>query len=440
MFRIRLFFYLIIIIYSLNSVYSQSQFKFDDEEKRAVTLKFRSVNNLIILSATLNGELVNFLVDTGVNKTKIFGEIRDSTALEDAEYLLLRSLGSVEPVKAYKTTNNVIDFGPISGENQEVYFIVDPRFDLAKKIGVNVQGIIGYEFFKNFIVRLNYHRKSLRVYQNEKFNRKLRRFDEVDFRFIRKKPHLKFPVELKEGKKEELVFLIDTGSSDAFWIFENDEISAPENSFVDYIGYGLELAVIGKRSKSKSAQLGSYTLDEPRVAYLDSESAEQFTADRFKNGIVGSEILRRFVWFFDYGKQKTYLKPSRYYNDNSNYDRSGLILMYVGEEINTVKTPVLVKINEDNNYGTSQSERFEIRLERSQILQVVQIRKNSPASEVDIRKGDRILKLNGKSVDRLDLQDINDLLSGEEGKQIKIQLKRDKVILKRSLYLKSQLN
>jgi len=40
--------------------FTQNQFKFKEEGDRAVNLRFRSVNNLIILSALLNGELVNF--------------------------------------------------------------------------------------------------------------------------------------------------------------------------------------------------------------------------------------------------------------------------------------------------------------------------------------------------------------------------------------------
>jgi hypothetical protein len=281
----------------------------------------------------------------------------------------------------------------------------------------------------------------LRIYQTEKFSRKLRRFDEVEFRFIRKKPHLKLPIVFNDESQEDLVFLLDTGSSDAFWLFENDKISAPENSFEDFIGYGLELAIKGKRSKSKSAKIGRYQLDQPRVAYIDAVSAELFTADRFKNGIIGSEILRRFVWFFDYNNQKMYLRPSRFFNDNSNYDRSGLILMYSGEEINTVRTPVTVKINEDTNYGISNAENeFEIRVEVSKILQVQNIRPNSPALEADIRIGDRILKLNGKSVDSMELEEINDLLSSEDGKRIKIQLKRGEIKLTKIIYLSSQLN
>lgn len=433
--------FLFLILFNFSSVYSQNEFKFHNEDRRAVTLKFKSVNNLIILSALLNGEFINFLVDTGVNKTKVFAQVKDSTNLENVEYISLRSLGSSESVKGYKTSDNTIDFGPVYGENKEVYYITDPRYDLAGKLGVNVQGIIGYELFKDFIFRLNYNRKSLRLYQHEKFNRKLRRFDKLNFRFIRNKPHLKIPVKFYSGMSKELVFLLDTGSSDAFWIFEDEEIKAPENSFQDFVGYGLELVISGKRSKLKEIEIGDYTLEDQRVAYIDSSSAALFTADQFKDGIIGSEILKRFVLFFDYKNQNIYLKSSRAFGENSNYDRSGLILLFVGEEVNTIRTPILVKVDEETNYGSSdQSGKFQIRLQISKILEVLKIRPNSPAAKADIQIGDRILKLNGKNVSRMDLQEINSLLSSEEGKRIKIKLKRGNVTLEREIYLSSQLN
>ncbi|WP_245686402.1 pepsin/retropepsin-like aspartic protease family protein [Psychroflexus sediminis] len=439
--RSKTFIYLILIIWNFDLAYSQSQFEFDDQDKRAVTLKFDSVNNLIILSTLLNGEFINFLVDTGVNKTKVFAQPKDSSLLENAEYISMRSLGSSEPVKGYKTQNNTIDFGPITGKNQEVYYITDPRFDLAGKLGVNVQGIIGYELFKGFIVRLNYNNESLRLYQRHKFNRKLRRFDNINFRLIRKKPHIKTAVEFLNGSEKDLVFLLDTGSSDSFWLFEDKDVPVPEKAFTDFVGYGLELAIEGKRTKFKSAKIGDYKLPAPRVAYIDSISAQLFTADRFKDGIIGSEILRRFVWFFDYESRNLYLRSNRNFNDNTNYDRSGLILMYVGDEITKTRIPVMVRVDDETNYNSSNAEnKFEIRLQISKILQVSQIRPNSPAAGIDIKIGDRILKLNGKTVNNMSLEDINTLLSSEEGKRIKIQIKRGDNILKRELFLSSQLN
>lgn len=429
--------------FSYQSVFSQAYFKFKNEDKRAVNLKFTSINNLVILTGKLNGELVNFLLDTGVNKTKIFARALDSTFLQQSEFVYIRSLGSEEPVKAYKTSNNVLDFGEIVGKNQEVYYITDPRFDLARKLGVNVQGILGYEFLSHFIFRLNYGRNRLRVYQHDKFNRKLWWFDEIRFRLFQNKPHLQLPVQFLNGSKQNLVFLIDTGSSDAFWIFEKEGISAPENAFLDYVGYGLENAVEGKRSKTKAVQLGNYIIEQPKTAFIDASTAELFTADTFKDGILGGEVLKRFVSFLDYKNRKIYIKSNSSFKDNFNYDRSGLYLAYTGEEINTIKTPVMVSVDDQDRGGYSADgveAKFEIRFEIFKILEITDIRPQSPAAKVDIQVGDRLLKINGSSTNKMSLDNIQTILSSEEGKLIKVNLKRGNRLIKRRFRLRSRLS
>ena len=432
----------LVVIFSCEISFSQGEFNFKDTSKRAVNLKVNSINNLIVLTAKLNGEVINFLLDTGVNKTKVFAKALDSVFLEQTEFIFIRSLGSEKPVKAYISYNNTIDFGDIIGQNQEIYYITDPRFDLARKLGINVQGIIGYDFLSQFIFRLNYDTRKLRVYQHDKFNRKLWWFDEIRFRLFQNKPHIQLPVQFMDDSKQNLVFLIDTGSNDAFWIFENESISAPENAFLDYVGYGLENAVIGKRSKAKSVQFGEYVLEQPKTAFVDTASANFFTADSFKNGILGGEVLKRFVTFLDYKNRKVYIKSNSGFKDNFNYDRSGLYLAYAGEEINKIKTPVMVSVGDNNQGGYSADmvkTKFEIRFEVFKILEITNIRPQSPASEVDIQIGDRLLKINGRSINKLSLDKIKSTLSSDEGNQIKLRLKRGSQEIKRSFRLRSQL-
>ncbi|MFN2262021.1 MAG: aspartyl protease family protein, partial [Psychroflexus sp.] len=190
-------FILVLSVFLVNTsiLNAQSVFEFKNENKRALNLSFESVNNLIILKAKLNGQNLNLLLDSGVNKTKIFAEQADSTNLENITYVNVKSYGSEIPVKAYKTEQNQIDFGEIVGNNQEVYYIIDERMNLSEKLGVDVQGIIGYEFLKSFVFRINYLKNSIRVYQHEKFNRRLRSFEKLNFRFYKNKPHFKMPTQ-----------------------------------------------------------------------------------------------------------------------------------------------------------------------------------------------------------------------------------------------------
>ena len=422
---------------------AQSDFKFKNENKRALNLSFESVNNLIILKAKLNGQDLNLLLDSGVNKTKIFAEQIDSIKLENFTYVNVKSYGSEIPVKAYKTEGNKIDFGEIVGHDQDVYFIVDERMNLSEKIGVDIQGIIGYEFLKSFVFRINYLKNSIRVYQHEKFNRKLRSFEKINFRFYRNKPHFKMPARHLNGSKDTLVMLFDLGASDSFWVFEDEMRQAPKASFADIVGYGLEAPIYGKRSKLQFAKMSSIEFEYPRASYVGESAKLKVTSDDFKHGLVGGEILRRFKLFINYKTASVYLKPNQNFDDTFNYDRSGLILTYSGKQIKTYREQIRVisdpdEVNTGYNLKDKDQPKFKIRYEVTDILTVENIRPNSPAADLDIKIGDQLLSINGRSVGKMDSKEINKKLSQKSGTKLKLKFLRKGKTLEREIILENQ--
>ncbi|WP_127845136.1 aspartyl protease family protein [Psychroflexus aestuariivivens] len=437
-------FSLIVSLFTTNSsiLSAQETFKFKNEKKRALNLRFQSINNLIILKAKLNGQELNFLLDSGVSKTVVFAKEIDSALLKDFSYVNVKSYGSKIPVKAYRSEGNKVDFGKIVGHDQDIYFIVDERMNLSQKIGINIQGIIGYEFLKSFVFRINYLKNSIRVYQHEKFNRNLRSFKKLDFRFYKNKPHFKMPVQYLDGQKDTLVMLMDLGASDSFWVFEDEKRKAPKASFTDIVGYGLESPIYGKRSKLQSAKMASVVFEYPRASFVDESDKLKVSVDDFKNGLVGGEILRRFKLFLNYKTASIYLKPNQNFDDTFNYDRSGLILTYSGKKIKTYKEQVRVFSKPDEvNTGYNQyknEQKFKIRYQVTDVLSVENIRPNSPASQKDIQIGDQLLSINGSSVDKMDSKEIIKRLSQESGTKIKLKLLRQSKILKREIILENQ--
>lgn len=68
--------------------------------------------------------------------------------------------------------------------------------------------------------------------------------------------------------------------------------------------------------------------------------------------------------------------------------------------------------------------RLEIHQE-SQALTVVEPLENSPASEAGIKPGDRIIAINGQPTSLLSLEQASELIRGESGTQVSLQLSRD---------------
>ena len=63
-------------------------------------------------------------------------------------------------------------------------------------------------------------------------------------------------------------------------------------------------------------------------------------------------------------------------------------------------------------------------------------RENSPAFLVDIKKGDKLIEINGKRTSDMSLQQINELFSSEENRKIKVTLIRNSMTLSKEFVLK----
>ncbi len=429
---------LILIFMSLPySGYCQEGFVIDND-RRTIKIKFRLVNNLIIVPVELNGVELSFLLDTGVNTTVLLNiDEGDSLQLKNSQKINLRGLGGKEFIEAYRSDNNRLKIGKIISQDLTLFLINDPDVNFSPRLGVPVHGIIGYDFFKDFVVRVNYTRKFLRVYDPERFRKKLRRYHPVHLSFYRNKPYLRAVVNI-EGKEVPVMLLIDNGLGDALWLFnENKEIQVPSKSFDDFLGLGLLGDVTGKRSRVNSITLGEYTLEDVTAAFPDSTSVLGLRMLEDRNGSVGGELLRRFNMVFDYENHLLYLRKNRNFNDPFNYDMSGITLEHSGFMI--VET--LVNMLEPGG-GFNEREdvfqdtpRMQKTFELHQSFYIVNLRKDSPAEQAGLKVGDVIVSVNGRDAYKYALEDLHELFASEDGKKIKMVVNRGEQQLTFEFYL-----
>ena len=57
-------------------------------------------------------------------------------------------------VDAVKSTGNTVKLGKAINTNHNIYVVFDQELNFSTQLGVQVHGIIGYEFFKDFVVDL----------------------------------------------------------------------------------------------------------------------------------------------------------------------------------------------------------------------------------------------------------------------------------------------
>ncbi len=412
---------------------AQDGFRFKNESDRRESVSFKLINNLIILPVEINGKELSFILDTGVNKTIIFNLTEnDSIGLANTEKILLRGLGGGDAVEAILSRNNKFKIKDLISYNEAIYVILKDFFDLSSKMGTTIHGIIGYNLLRNFIVKINYKTKRIHFYNPNKYKlKKCRRCEILPMQFYVKKPYIDVEVQLDTigNKLTKVKMLIDSGGSDAIWLFENSKknIKTPKLFFNDILGEGLSGTIYGNRSRIPKLKIGKFEIEAPTVSFLDSISTKNARSLKERNGSIGGNILKRFKVWLDYRNNKIMLKKNASFKDDFNYNMSGLDVVYSGKQLVREKT---LKNNVDaynqsaeRNNTISFVTNYTYKFKPSYKIKTVV--PNSPASKAGLKENDVILKINGKSSYSFTLNEIFNKFQEKENKKMKITVKRN---------------
>ncbi len=418
------------------SVLAQEGFQFENKVDK-VSIPFKFINNLVFIPIKVNGIELNFLLDTGVEETILFSlEDKKEISFSNIEKITLRGLGSDEAIEGLKSTGNTLELNDMKSGNHPLYIILDQDFNLSSHIGIPVNGIIGYQFFKNQLVEINYEKKRVILYKENSKNRKKieRKYNSLAITIEKSKPYLKSSI-VMDSVAIPAKLLIDVGNSDAIWLFQNKSksIKIPANNFEDYLGKGFSGDVEGKRAQIPKFRISDFEFVNPIVAFPDSTSLKNVKMVDDRVGSVGGEILRRFSIVFDYSNEKLFLKKNREFSSPFHYNKSGLEIQHHGlqwvQETVRLQTVPIYRDTYDSKSDKTLTE-FKYKFQLKPIFEIANVRKNSPAAKSGIQKGDIITKINNNPGYKYSLEEINSLLKSEEEKWISIEIERDSQVLK----------
>lgn len=379
--------------------------------QKKVTIPFKLVHNLIIIPVQVNqSSTLNFILDTGVKTTLITRlYYSDSLNLNYAKKVALNGLGVGSQIEALHSSGNSVSMRGIEGRNQEVYVMLHEDFDLSTRLGMPVHGIIGYDIFKNFIVKINYSSKKLTLYRPDTIIKKRKKTAEYPLQIEGHKAYLNVKIRQNNSDSLHVKLVLDTGASNSVSLYlpSNPSIILPAKVMEAYLGRGLSGDINGKIGRLSGIYLGQYSLVNLPAAYPEEEAIRAAMSISNRNGNLGSEILSRFHVVIDYPHERLLLVPNGKFKKPFYYNMAGF----------EITTPLP---------GTN-------------IYLVSSVVEGSPASEAGIKKGDQLVDINGQKCMSLSLGEVLEKLDSKPGKRIKIGLLRNTERMVVTVVLKNQI-
>ena len=413
------------------TLYGQEGFQFKTSGHK-ITIPFKLVNNLLFIPIKVNGVELNFLLDSGVEETILFSmDDTKEVHLFNIEKIKLRGLGIDESIEGLKSTNNILEIDGLKSVNHLLYIVLDQKFNLSSHVGIPVNGIIGYHFFKNNLVEINYQKKIIYVHaENSKYKKTLeKRFRKTPITIEKSKPYTLGTIGINK-EQISVKLLIDIGNSDAIWLFQNaaQKIEIPSKNFEDYLGQGFSGDVFGKRAMISSFSLSKFEFNNPIVAFPDLNSTKNVKMVEGRSGSIGTEILKRFTVVFDYSNQWMYLRKNNDFDSPFSYNKSGIEIQNFGYQwVNeTIRLDNVVE--NKNSFGSReivQSNDFKYKLQLKPIYIISVIRNNSQAAVVGLQKEDVILNINNRPAYYYSLEKINSLLRPDQDKWLTFEVDRN---------------
>lgn len=331
--------------------------------KSSTIVPFELLNNHIYVLATLNGKgPVRLLCDTG-GQNIVTPALAKELGLKSEGALQGRGVGEKsEDVGLTKVQTLQIGDATLSNQVFAVYALTA----LGDVEGLPIQGLIGYEVFKRFVVTIDYEHGRLILTLPSSFSYS-GPGTVVPFKFNAQIPQVEGEIDGLPGK-----FDIDTGSRASITILgpfaEKNDLRAKYRPKVEAItGWGVGGPARGLVTRARVLKLGNVTIGNP-VMELSLQTKGAFT-DPYVAGNIGGGVLKRFNVIFDYDRQRLIFERNANDSQPDDYDRAGLWLNLVDGA-----------------------------------FKVMSIVPGGPAAEVGLKDGDSILAIDGKTPAELPLQ------------------------------------
>ena len=334
---------------------------------KKVEIPFERQDNFIIVKVLFQNLLpLRFIVDTGAEHTILTK--KEMVGLLNIPYdrkITVMGADLRTQITAYIVRKVSLGLTNLTF-TKDIIVLDEDYLHFDRFAGLDVEGVLGAEAFKGYIVKFDFVKQIMTIYDPSVFKPfDHRKYDEMPIEISRSKPYLTVKARIQSDSVVNLKLLLDTGASLSMLLhtYSTPGLVLPPQTIRGSIGMGFGGAIEGVVGRVRDVEIGGYKLVLPVCNFQELIQISDSSFINGRNGLLGSEILTRFNMIIDFNKEKLYLKPNRYFPIEFSYDRSGITLIASGRDLKK--------------------------------FLVQDILENSPAYEAGVRTDDEIAKING---------------------------------------------
>ena len=356
--------------------------------------------NALLKVRVNNSPPLNFTLDTGSDVFAILTSNQaNSLGLIPRNKYKVGIAANVGEIEAATIPSVNLSMPGVEALNQRIEVIMS---DDATANESKIDGVLGLEFLKKFVVEVDYEAQTLTLFAPEKYEYK--GTGEVILIKIKDgAPMVRLKMTTSGGKSIEEYFEVDNGMSATLalrtpavkkygLLAQTQTIEAP----IDIEAGGEYRRRLGRL---KSLQLGHFIIENPTVSLSENVEGE--------GGILGEEILRRFKVIFDFSHHRMILEPNSHFKEPYEEDMSG------------------ISVTPEENSGVK-------------VFRVRQVVANTPGSDAGLQADDLITAVDGQPaatltegrIERMFMQEGRevDLTIRRSEKQVRVRLKLRRLI------------
>ena len=332
-----------------------------------------------------NSQALNFTLDTGSDVFAILTSAQaKNLGLIPLNKYKVGIAANVGEIEAATIPSANLTLPGVEAFNQRIEVIMS---DEATPNESKIDGVLGLEFLKKFIVEIDYEEQTLSLFAPEKY-RYSGTGEVIPIKIKDGSPMVRLKLITMGGKSIEDYFEVDNGMSATLafrtpavtrygLLAEMQTIPAP----IDIEAGGEYKRRIGRL---KSLQLGHFIIENPTVSLSENVEGE--------GGLIGEEILRRFKVIFDFSHHRMILTPNSHFKEPYEEDMSG------------------ISVTPEENSGTK-------------VFRIRQVVANTPGFEAGLQADDLITAVDGQPAASLTEGHLEHLFM-QQGREVALTIRR----------------